>query len=48
MVAFKRRNDANGNKNGWNDEGKISKETLDDRGNNGEDAREKVIEGNSN
>ena len=48
MVAFERKNDAKGNKNGWNEKRKISKETVSDRRNDGEDARDNVAEGNSN
>ena len=33
MVMFKRRNDARGNRNGWNEKGKISKETVGERRN---------------
>ena len=39
MVAFKRKKNAKNNKNGWNENGKISKKTVVDRRNGGENAK---------
>ena len=48
MVAFKKRNDTKGNKNGRIEKEKILKETVVDRRNDGEDAKEKMVENKSN